>query len=58
MSSPEAGDAARFSEALEELMIHEFNFRSETWFNWSGEAQKLLIPELSIADSKLSRQPL
>ncbi|WP_302326081.1 GntR family transcriptional regulator [Enterocloster lavalensis] len=59
MSSLEAGDAARFSEALEELMIHEFNFSIRNLVQLGiGEAQKLLIPELSIADSKLSRQPL
>lgn len=59
MSSLEAGDAVRFSEALEELMIHEFNFSIRNLVQLGiGEAQKLLIPELSIADSKLSRQPL
>ena len=59
MSSLEAGDAVCFSEALEELMIHEFNFSIRNLVQLGiGEAQKLLIPELSIADSKLSRQPL
>ena len=40
-------------------MIHEFNFSIRNLVQLGiGEAQKLLIPELSIADSKLPRQPL
>ena len=59
MSSLEAGDAARFAEALEELMIHEFNFSIRNLVQLGiGEAQKLLIPELLSPDSKLPRQTL
>ena len=59
MNSLETGNTACFSETLEGLLISEFNFTIRNLVQLGiGEAQKLLIPELSIAGSNLPRRPL
>lgn len=52
INSLETGNTACFSETLEGLLISEFNFTIRNLVQLGiGEAQKLLIPELSIASS-------